>query len=476
MQESKWLVTPGLSKTVKEFISFCDVLLSEEYVKPVMIRGDSGVGKSMFIQIYKNIMVRQKKINTKNIVSVNIASLNKNMIESELFGHVLGAFTDAVIPRDGLIKKAENGLLILEEIGELPKFIQAKLLTFIEDGMLRPVGADEATFVKTTIISTTNKKKNKFRLDFWNRFLTYPIPAIYCSAERRVDVLYFLHDKYPELVQSLRKNDVLALLSYNWPGNVREIERVGAILFSLDRWRFDNPSEYTAMGVMSHLPHENMLLDSPINNADRFWDFAKDLREYCIDTDSLNLFFRSVGFNLLPVIKQGSKHVMDMAFKKKISPIEIVDMQKQNRDYLDMNFVMGIEAFNSYKDSIRQLCIMLSSDYNQIMNNDLLDIKKGDLFCENTECPRSTINYPPWGESNERLRSQINQYRLEPQSHKEVIDIFSMTKDELLHYYFQGISKQCEGNRAAIGRRAGLSKAQIYESDIWSKYFRDSDI
>ena len=144
----KWIVPPGLWNCVADFIRLCEKWDSfiEDGPKPLMICGDTGVGKSMFIDIFIQLK---------------------------------GAFTGAIKERNGFLKNANYGILIIEEIGELPFPIQAKLLTFIEDYYYFKVGIEETQSVKVQIIATTNKPKEEFRFDFRNRSFQFYIPPIY---------------------------------------------------------------------------------------------------------------------------------------------------------------------------------------------------------------------------------------------------------------------------------------------------------
>ncbi|MFC1511812.1 sigma 54-interacting transcriptional regulator, partial [Candidatus Latescibacterota bacterium] len=170
----KWIVTPGLIPSVERFIKLFDVINEKPHGKNhILILGPTGVGKSLFCEIFMKL----NNVSEENVVRVNIAAFNKEMIESELFGYVEGAFTGArTRGREGFIKKANNGILILEELGDLAPYIQAKLLTFIEDGYFYPVGSENKEKSNVQIIATTNKPRSEFRDDFWNRFLPFYIP------------------------------------------------------------------------------------------------------------------------------------------------------------------------------------------------------------------------------------------------------------------------------------------------------------
>ncbi len=220
MPESKWIITPGLQHTVDELIRLYLYLKKKQRRKvPIMIIGNRGVGKSLFVHIYR--MLFEKDNPNKKVVRLNAASLTETLVDSELFGHVKGAFTDAIKDKPGLVETAD--LLILEEIGELPLYVQAKLLTFLEDGKFRRLGSNEEKSAKDglQIIATTNKTKNEMRPDFYDRFIKITVPSL---CDRRIDALYYISCLFPDILKNLRHWEIMTLLAYPWPGNVRELQ------------------------------------------------------------------------------------------------------------------------------------------------------------------------------------------------------------------------------------------------------------
>jgi transcriptional regulator with AAA-type ATPase domain len=217
--EQNLIVPPGLIKKMYEF----HALIETSRGKPILITGPTGVGKSLFIHMYKEWFIK-KNGQTSVINRVNCSHFVKELARSELFGHLKGAFTGAIDNKKGWIEETDGGLLILEEVGELSNDCQAQLLTFIEDGYYHSVGANVSKRVKNlSMIGTTNKLSTDLRPDFWNRFLTFEIPPIY---KRRGDILYYIAANYPEMIKELHPRETLALLAYNWPANVREINKV----------------------------------------------------------------------------------------------------------------------------------------------------------------------------------------------------------------------------------------------------------
>jgi DNA-binding NtrC family response regulator len=198
---------------------------------PVLILGESGTGKELvaksihFAGIFRN----------KPFIPVDCGSLVPTLIESELFGHVRGAFTGATHPKDGLLAIAEGGTVFLDEIGELPVDLQAKLLRAIQEKEIRPVGSVKRVPINVRILAATNRDLERavgdgtFRRDLFFRLnvLTLRIPPL---RERRQDipllVAHFLEriggDAGTE--KTISDESLKALLSYDWPGNVRELE------------------------------------------------------------------------------------------------------------------------------------------------------------------------------------------------------------------------------------------------------------
>jgi transcriptional regulator with PAS, ATPase and Fis domain len=212
-----------LQLTVSRFLSLYDYGFRHgARTRPLMIVGERGTEKSLFSDLFET---RWKSDHPGQIVThLNAAAFPDTLCDSELFGHKKGASTGATENTIGLL--AKGGLIILHEIGEMSHAVQAKLLTFLEDGKYRRLGENEIKNAPKDIqiISTTNKPKQAFRPDFYDRFFIFRIPPMH---QRRVDAIYYLAWKFPEVVSELRPWEVLALLSHPWPGGVREIERVG---------------------------------------------------------------------------------------------------------------------------------------------------------------------------------------------------------------------------------------------------------
>ena len=200
----------------------------------VLIRGESGTGKELVARAIHNISNRNKLA----LVKVNCAALPSELIESELFGHEKGAFTGAVNNRKGRFELADKGTIFLDEIGELPMELQAKLLRAIQEGEFERLGGERTLKVDARIIATTNRNleeaisKNQFREDLYYRLNVYPIecPPL---RERQEDipllVQHFLKKYGPAFgkkIDSVPTSVMEKLMSYHWPGNIRELENI----------------------------------------------------------------------------------------------------------------------------------------------------------------------------------------------------------------------------------------------------------
>jgi DNA-binding NtrC family response regulator len=198
---------------------------------PVLILGESGTGKEL---VAKSIHFAGAFRN-KPFIPVDCGSLVPTLIESELFGHVRGAFTGATNPKDGLLAIAEGGTVFLDEIGDLPIDLQAKLLRAIQEKEIRPVGSVKRIPINVRILAATNRDleqavaEGKFRRDLFFRLnvLTLRIPPL---RERRQDipllVAHFLERMGCEngTEKTISDDALKAMLNYDWPGNVRELE------------------------------------------------------------------------------------------------------------------------------------------------------------------------------------------------------------------------------------------------------------
>jgi DNA-binding NtrC family response regulator len=196
---------------------------------PVLITGESGTGKEL---VARAIHFRGTFAN-RPFVAVDCGSLVPTLIESELFGHEKGAFTGALRSKPGLFQSANGGTVFLDEIGELPQEMQAKLLRFLQEKEVRPVGSNNRFKVDVRVIAATNRdlesayKAGEFRKDLYFRLnvVTVHLPAL---RERRSDIPMLAHwflERYASGADvPVSAAAMKCLLQYDWPGNVRELE------------------------------------------------------------------------------------------------------------------------------------------------------------------------------------------------------------------------------------------------------------
>ncbi|MEX6504009.1 nitric oxide reductase transcriptional regulator NorR [Pseudomonas zhanjiangensis] len=222
----------GQSAAIRELLAELDVVADSEL--PVLLLGETGVGKELFARRLHSLSRRRHK----PLIQVNCAALPESLAESELFGHVKGAFSGASSDRPGRFDAANGGTLLLDEVGELPLSVQAKLLRTLQNGEIQRLGADKPLRVDVRVIAATNRhlpesiRDGRFRADLYHRLSVYPVP-IPPLRERDSDVLmlagHFLELNRARLgLRSVRLSPAAerALLDYAWPGNVRELEHV----------------------------------------------------------------------------------------------------------------------------------------------------------------------------------------------------------------------------------------------------------
>ncbi|HLN18899.1 MAG TPA: sigma-54 dependent transcriptional regulator [Patescibacteria group bacterium] len=220
------------SSTMKGIQQICFKIARSN--SPVLITGESGVGKELVAKIIHQWSNRSGKV----FVPANVSAYAGSILESELFGHVRGAFTGALRERKGLFRQADKGTLFLDEIGDLQPEVQIKLLRVVEDGIIQPVGSDNLIETNVRIVAATNHNlqekiaQGKFREDFFYRIGTFNV-AIPPLRERLEDIIplaeYFveleaekLEIEVPELSSSVKQ----FLLGNSWPGNIRQLRSV----------------------------------------------------------------------------------------------------------------------------------------------------------------------------------------------------------------------------------------------------------
>jgi len=226
--------------------SLLDVLRQVDQVAPAdstaLIIGETGTGKELIARAIHDRSGRKSRA----LVKVNCGAISAGLVESELFGHVKGAFTGALANRDGRFKVADGGTIFLDEVGELPLETQVKLLRVLQEQEFEPIGSSKTIKVDVRIIAATNRDlsaavaEGKFRRDLYYRLNVFPI-SVPSLRERAADipllVSFFLQrfaKKFGKPVKKVSEETIRRLAGYAWPGNIRELQNVieRAILLS----------------------------------------------------------------------------------------------------------------------------------------------------------------------------------------------------------------------------------------------------
>ncbi|HLB05423.1 MAG TPA: sigma-54 dependent transcriptional regulator [Thermodesulfobacteriota bacterium] len=200
----------------------------------VLIEGESGVGKELVAKAIHNMSHRSNG----HFVAINCGALPENLLESELFGHVKGAFTGAIANKAGLFEEASGGTLLLDEIGDMSTQTQVRLLRVLQEMEIRRIGSNKTTTIDVRVISASNRdlrqliSEGRFREDLYYRLntVTVTIPPL---RERREDIPPLIEhficshsERLGKTFPSVSREVMGLLLSYNWPGNVRELQHV----------------------------------------------------------------------------------------------------------------------------------------------------------------------------------------------------------------------------------------------------------
>jgi DNA-binding NtrC family response regulator len=200
----------------------------------VLVTGESGTGQELIARaIHYNSLRKDGPF-----VVINCGALPENLQESELFGHMRGAFTGAIRDKVGLFLQAQKGTILLDEIGETAPSTQVKLLRFLQDGEIRPVGGNKAIYVDARIVAATNEnlekavESGKFRKDLFYRVnvIRIHLPSL---RDRREDIPLLVEYFFEKILEKLKKEkrvfskeSMRALMNYNWPGNIRELQNI----------------------------------------------------------------------------------------------------------------------------------------------------------------------------------------------------------------------------------------------------------
>lgn len=222
-----------ISKEMQQIANLVEKIAPTD-VGPILIRGETGVGKGVIANLIHNLSLRKEK----PFLEINCTSLQEKLLENELFGHEKGAFTDARDTKKGLFEIASEGTLFLDEIGDIELPVQAKLLKVLEDRSFFRLGGTKSIKTNTRIVSATNKnleesiKEKLYREDLYYRLkmISFTIPPL---RERKEDILHLIqffmnifNRKFKKNFTTISKQAKEILLAYKWPGNVRELKNM----------------------------------------------------------------------------------------------------------------------------------------------------------------------------------------------------------------------------------------------------------
>lgn len=311
----------GASQCMQSILAMMEKVARSE-AATVLIQGESGTGKEL---VAKWIHYKSSRAE-KPFMAINCAAVPATLLESELFGHEKGAFTDAKATKKGLFELADGGTVFLDEIGDMEMGMQAKLLRFLEDRTFRRIGGSKVTTVDVRIISATNKdllkaiESKDFRNDLYYRLQVIPIflPPL---RERREDILslakHFIDTykrEFAKQVNGISSQAERLLVDYNWPGNIRELKNVierAIILGNEDMLAVDHlPLEITSsMATASltaintfKLPPEGIdieevekeLIRQALENND--WNQSKAAKKLNLGVDAFRYRMKKFGF------------------------------------------------------------------------------------------------------------------------------------------------------------------------------------
>jgi DNA-binding NtrC family response regulator len=260
--------------------------IADAHVSSILITGESGTGKELFSRYIHRLMFGDDKSRNKPFVAINCAALPEQLMESELFGHEKGSFTDAKADKKGVFELANGGTILLDEIGEMKPGLQSKLLRVLEERTVRRIGGKWDMQVEVTVLATTNKnlseavKNGEFRSDLFFRLSNFymHIPPL---RERHEDIplltrhflSYYSIQYNKKTIKGFSTEAEKLMTSYSWPGNIRELKNLIERLVVLENTEEISPRQLpnwltnvSAAGTRPHdtrftLPDEGASLD-----------------------------------------------------------------------------------------------------------------------------------------------------------------------------------------------------------------------
>jgi PAS domain S-box-containing protein len=290
----------GMSASMQDVFQTIRQVTTADY--PVMISGESGTGKELVARAIHN----ESRRKAKAFVPINCGDLPETILESELFGHVRGAFTGAIRDKKGRFELADRGTLFLDEVGELSPAFQVKLLRVLEEKTFELVGGEKTVKVDVRIISATNRdlrkmlKDDKFREDLFYRLAVVPIhlPPL---RERREDIpllveqlLETIRQDTQKPIKSVSDEAMDLLLAHRWPGNIREL--INALQFAAVRCEGEKIGR-------QHLPPEIRNIVAPLHSPGAGPALSNKPRRRKLDEESVEQALRETGGNKVKAAK-----------------------------------------------------------------------------------------------------------------------------------------------------------------------------
>lgn len=284
----------GKSPYMLEIFSLIEKI--SKYFTSVLVIGETGTGKEMVARAIHNL----SQVNNKNLVICDCVSIPENLFESELFGYAKGAFTGAYKDKKGLFEEAHNGIIFLDEIGEIPLSIQAKLLRVLEHHQFRPLGSNKIRNVEIRAIAATSRDLRKdiesgtFRKDLFHRLnkIEIHLPPLRKRPEDiPLLVRHFLNrysKKFSKKIEGISQEAQKIFLRYEWPGNVRELENVLERASILSKKEFIDIKDLPKY-LQEHLPSKSIIPFINKKNLSTLNDLEKEYIIYLLKTTGNNL-------------------------------------------------------------------------------------------------------------------------------------------------------------------------------------------
>jgi DNA-binding NtrC family response regulator len=306
----------GKSKAMKDIFKVVKQVADTR--STVLIMGDSGTGKEL---ISRAIHYHSPRKNHP-FITINCAAIPETLIESELFGHEKGAFTNAIEKKLGRVEAAHEGTLFLDEIGELSLMTQAKILRFLEEKEFNRVGGSKTIKVDVRLITATNKdlpqlvKKGQFREDLYYRINVVPI-VLPPLKERREDIPLLVNhfvEKFgaenQKKIKGVSKEALELLMSYEWPGNVRELENLIERVIALTHNEYIQPDELPSPIIKQS--RANGLKESVLSGQISFSKAEEEFeKEIILDALRRSNYVQSHAADILGISRRILKYKMD---------------------------------------------------------------------------------------------------------------------------------------------------------------------